>query len=377
MNVACIFEDGQYGGPQAYMIDLAVELRGKVNFVFIIPQDNSEIFIEKCKLKNINYSMLKLTHITKDFKLAIEYIFSFPFEVFKLVCLFNKKNFDLIYIAGGSWQYKGAIAAKLSKRILIWNLNDTYIPTFFKYIFGLLSGFASCYICVSGKTKTYYSNFLDKKKPTYIIPPPVNTKYFSPTTKPGCEVQLLDQWSKKIIIGSVCNINPNKGINTIIKAAHKLKDYSGHVEFIIVGAVFPTQTLYYEYLKNLLVQLNVTNVTFYGPSVNIKSLLSEFNIYLCASFSESGPISVWEAMSMEKIIVSTDVGDVSRYLGDNAGLISPVGDSEAIANNLRMIIKDIGFYQEMGKKARKMVIKSLDARICADSHLRIFNAIKK
>ena len=45
----------------------------------------------------------------------------------------------------------------------------------------------------------------------------------------------------------------------------------------------------------------------------IRSLLNQSDIYVCSSNYESSPVSIWEAMSMELPIVSTDVGDLSKY----------------------------------------------------------------
>ena len=37
---------------------------------------------------------------------------------------------------------------------------------------------------------------------------------------------------------------------------------------------------------------------------------------------KSSPLSVWEAMSMEKAIVSTDVGDIKKFINNgNNGLV--------------------------------------------------------
>ena len=41
----------------------------------------------------------------------------------------------------------------------------------------------------------------------------------------------------------------------------------------------------------------------------VRQLISIIDIYICSSDNEVSTWSVWEAMSMEKAIISTDVGD--------------------------------------------------------------------
>ena len=70
----------------------------------------------------------------------------FPFEVLMLSRLLKKNGFDIVHVSGGSWQFKGILAAKLADIKIIWELNDTYVPFIIRVIFFFLSKLANSFI---------------------------------------------------------------------------------------------------------------------------------------------------------------------------------------------------------------------------------------
>jgi len=115
--------------------------------------------------------------------------------------------------------------------------------------------------------------------------------------------------------------------------------------------------------------LNIDNVTFFGARRDIKNLLKSADLFVCCSLSESGPMTVFEAMAMEKAIVSADVGDVKGlFENDKNGLIVPVNDATAMAKAVVKLINDAALRKSMGQNARKKAIDSVDVSCCVDSH---------
>ncbi len=148
------------------------------------------------------------------------------------------------------------------------------------------------------------------------------------------------------------------------------------VQFVVVGAIFPSQKRYYTELCMLATELGVDNIEFIGASDDVKPLLKRFDVYLCSSNAESSPISVWEAMAMAKPVVSTDVGDVPVYVRNNeSGFIVDVGDSTAIADRLGKLLKNETLRDNFGKKAREVAVRELDISRCTELHLAAYKQI--
>jgi glycosyltransferase involved in cell wall biosynthesis len=87
-------------------------------------------------------------------------------------------------------------------------------------------------------------------------------------------------------------------------------------------------------------------------------------------------MAVWEAMSMNLPIVSTDVGDVRHILQvSGAGFCVPVDGLDALTEKVAALIQDASMRQTMGKKARDFAMTNLDLKICAERHACFYRAI--
>lgn len=85
-------------------------------------------------------------------------------------------------------------------------------------------------------------------------------------------------------------------------------------------------------------------------------LLRSCDVLILPSYNEGLPISILEAMSYGKAIVSTNVGGIPEIVkhGHNGYLFNP-GDLEALYEILKMIIGDVGRVNRMGEKSKEMI----------------------
>jgi len=372
LKVANIIEEGKMGGPQVRICAVAAALNDEVETTVILPFENSDVFTKRCEDLGIPFIKLPITRITKDLQAAARYLFFSWFEFFLIARTLKKHNFDIVHVSGGAWQFKGVIAAKLAGKKVLWHLNDTYMPNFIRRLFYVLSPMADGFICASKRTRTYYGDGFKESQLVFDIPAPVDVLAFSPDNE-AFNTEQVDRWTGKIVIGTVANINPIKGIETLIHCAAALNQRYSNVQFVVVGPIFSSQRRYFVKIQELANDIGVKNVEFIGAVNDIRAILRRFDIYLCSSIAESSPISVWEAMAMAKPIVSTDVGDVSLYLEDGVnGFIVDIGDSSAMAKQISCLIDDASLRHEFGRVARKVAVQELDITRCAESHFSAY-----
>ena len=81
-----------------------------------------------------------------------------------------------------------------------------------------------------------------------------------------------------------------------------------------MGPVLLNQKRYYKNLLETCNELNLNNFEFIGKRNDIRSILNRFDIFVMTSKFEAGPMTLFEAMSMSKPIISTDVGDVKNFI---------------------------------------------------------------
>ena len=376
IKVANIIEEGRVGGPQKRIALVASKISKEIDTTVIIPKENSAEFQTLCKKLNVKYLISPLIPIKRDIFSMFSYLAFFPYEVFKLSRLLKKNNFDIAHISGGSWQYKGALAAKLAKVKILWHLNDTYVPIFFKILFKLISPIANGYIFSAFRAKKYYNKYINLKKPKFVIAPPVDTTIFNPSKNYKLNKKKILNQKKLTVIGTIANINKIKGLETFIKAGEILNQNIKNLHFQVVGKVFENQKKYFNSLENLCKKKKFFNIDFIKNCSDVRPYLKRFDIFTISSLSETGPMTLWEAMSMEKAIVSTNVGDVRMFLKNNINsYIVDVGDYKEFAKKINKLITRPRLRRNFGKKVRCIVKNKLDLRVCANLHAKAYRTI--
>tara|TARA_B110000858_G_C17800699_1_gene475075 strand:- start:1171 stop:2319 length:1149 start_codon:yes stop_codon:yes gene_type:complete len=366
MRIANVIEESRIGGPQIRNLQVAKALKGNIDITLVFPRKNSKVLKRQCNLLGVKYLSLSLTTIKKGLIGILLYVFFFPYEVVMLAWILKKNNFDLVHVSGGSWQSKGIFAAKLARINVIWELNDTYTPAIVRNIFFLISHLADGFIYASASTKKYYRKLISTKKKSFIIQSPVDVDRFNPGLNYKTD-KFIDKAvkEKKIIIGTVANVNPIKDLRLLVNVAKRMSIYSNKAIFIVVGSIYVSQKKYYEYLTCTIKNLAIKNFFFLNTRQDIRSLLKAIDIYVCTSKNESSPLSVWEAMSMEKAIVSTDVGDVKKFVNDGVnGLIVKVGNTNKLAKSIKKLIEKPKLRKKFGKKSRQIAKKKLNIKMC-------------
>ena len=87
---------------------------------------------------------------------------------------------------------------------------------------------------------------------------------------------------------------------------------------------------------------------------DVPSFLRAADICVFTSVSEASPSTVWEAMSMGRAVVTTDVGSVSQYIRDGkSGFVVPIRDVKALAQRVELLLGNPALRRQMGTEARK------------------------
>ncbi len=373
MKVMNIILDGRIAGPQVRIYEIASALKKKgVETVVVLPKKNSEKFRALLDREKIRWKAVDLNKLSKNLFGIIKWILFFIPQVFSLMKIIKKEKPCVIH-CNSSWQWKGVIAGFLAKRKIIWHLNDTRMNFLVRNVCGILIKYADALIVEGKRVRNYYLSQFKCDKKVFIIQAPVDTKRFNPAKVNGSE--LLNKYNGLKII-SVGNVNPNKGFEYLIEAAEILSRKRKNLFFFIAGYLYESQKKYIDYLKGLIEKKSLRNVIFLGGVDNIEEILKSADIYVCSSIAEASPQSVWEAMSMEKPIISTDVGSVSDFLIDGKnGFLIPIRNPGMIAEKIEKYRKAPELMVGFGKEARKTAVKYLDVDVSAENFLNAYKYV--
>ena len=375
IRIINILEEGRYGGPQKRTTLTCAKMdNNEFEVLVVFPRSESDLFYEKLSIKGIKNKRIDLHRLTKQKAHLVKYIALFIPELFALYKLFKKEHVDIVQ-CNGSWQIKGVIAGSLSGAKVVWFLNDTQMPLLLRMIFRRLALICCDAVIANGnRAKKYYLDDLRLISiPFEVIQSPVDTSIFEPE-KVEKDRKIMNCPGLKIV--TVGNVNPLKGIEYFIEMASILNRLYDDLDFFVVGPRFDSQRVYSDKILRLIKQYGLKNLHFYGPSDNIPSVLKAADIYVCSSIAEASPISVWEAMSMEKAIVSTGVGDVANFIKDGeSGFVVPIKDAAALAEKVGVLIEDEELRKKFGQKAREVAVKHLDIDICVKKHADFYQKI--
>jgi len=377
LNICSIDEEGRYGGPQRRTVEVAKEIKkfGIRTTVFYSLYD-SEKFKKELNNSNIKCKGIDIIRLSLEPRIFFRYLVTFFRDIIRLYSIIKNGNYDLVQI-NGTPQYKGVIASKLAGIPIVWIIEDTQMPFIIRNATRILARYFASGIIVTGKSvyDYYIKKSIIKNKKNIEIHAPVDTKVFNPRlVEPN--KSMINR--KKIKIVTVSGVSPVKGLDFFIRMASQLVNYNKHLIFYVAGAELSSQKKYSKMINSLILssKLNAENYKYYGMIDNVQSFLAGGDIFVCTSLTEAGPMTVWEAMSMGKAIVTTDVGSVRQYIKDGiSGFIVPVGDTKALIKRVQDLILNPELARSMGKMAREVAKEKLDVSFAAQKYADFYKEV--
>jgi len=379
IKVCSVNEEGRFGGPERRVVEIAKALKERgIDTHVVYPAYDSERYSQELLKAGIRNTSLNITRLTLEKKVLARYIFTFFLDILRLYLFLRRHKFDLVQV-NGTPQCKGALAAKMAGIPVVWVIEDTKMPFIVRKIYTLIAKYSAAGIIFVGKRvyDYYIRGSMLESKLSIEIHAPVDTSIFDPNhVVPDKRMNQIQ--GRKIV--TVSGISPVKGLKYFIKMASELIQRYNDLAFFVAGAKLSSQKKYSRYIKKLIASTGLTsdNYFFYGIIDDVPSFLQGADIFVCTSISEASPMAVWEAMSMGKAVVTTDVGSVRQYIEDGiSGFIVPVMDSKALTIKVEELLNNPALREKMGAEARLVAKKKLDVSIAADKYALFYKRVLK
>ncbi|QLE51084.1 glycosyltransferase [Nostoc sp. C057] len=174
------------------------------------------------------------------------------------------------------------------------------------------------------------------------------------------------------IIGTTCQ---RKGQHIFIEALKELEKLCpnkfGNISCLIVGARNSTyiDSNYLEFLKNQIQDLSLNNFSIYFETKDVYDFYALSDIFVCASFEESFPRVLLEAMAFELKIISTDVFGIPEIINDGGeGYLVQPGDAKALANAIHKCIIEPEISDRLAKNGYAKVCRMFDNNNLLQQH---------
>jgi glycosyltransferase involved in cell wall biosynthesis len=152
------------------------------------------------------------------------------------------------------------------------------------------------------------------------------------------------------VVGTVCRLRPEKGLDTAIRALAPLSAERPELVFAVVGDG-PER----DPLARLATELGVRAV-FLGqrPNDEVPDLVAAMDVTVCSSQREGMPLAVLEWMAAGKAIVASRVGGIPAILADrDEAIFVPPGDPVSFAAAVARLLDDLAQRERLGAAARR------------------------
>ena len=173
-------------------------------------------------------------------------------------------------------------------------------------------------------------------------------------------------WNSKIvtIVGTTCE---RKGQKIFVEAALQIlkENQSTNIHFIITSAI---EGEYLDGLRNLILEHNSShNIHLIPKNDTIFDYYLISDIFICASFIESLPIVVLEAMAFELPIIATNVFGIPEEIEDGKdGILIEPGKPGLLAEKIKFLLENERISHEYAKNAYLRVKNEFPLQKTAD-----------
>ena len=204
-------------------------------------------------------------------------------------------------------------------------------------------------------------------KVVYLPGVGVDTGFFSPSRIDSENTKEMKDSVPCLI--SIGRLEREKHYEQILSALKLVKDRKIKFKCLFVGS---------GKLQKALVRKSKTlglrdNVVFTGYLEDVRPALAKASIYISASSREGLPVSVMEAMAMQKPVVAYNIRGVRDLVVDGkTGFLVPFGDVQGLAEKVCFLIQNPEVAREMGRKGRERVLKEFDLKIVMESMRKLY-----
>ncbi|MBN1297179.1 glycosyltransferase family 4 protein [bacterium] len=155
-----------------------------------------------------------------------------------------------------------------------------------------------------------------------------------------------------LCVGMVAALAPHKDPMMFLRAVEIVGQEYPDTWFMIIGA----GTMWNNVVDAQRRSSVGDRIVLTGFRTDVPRLLAAIDVFCMSSREEGLCTSILDAMAMGKPVVATVAGGIPEAVGDGVtGLLSPIGDAKAFANNIMAILADHVFRRRLGCAGRHRV----------------------
>jgi glycosyltransferase involved in cell wall biosynthesis len=181
--------------------------------------------------------------------------------------------------------------------------------------------------------------------------------------------------NKGQVITSVGRIDPLKDIVTMLRAAAFVCEKHPDARFVHYGPVSDANRDYNRMCLRVHEEMKLGDrFVFMGSTDLPRQAMRDADIYLSTSISEGLPLSLLEAMSEGRPVVSTNVGGCADAI-NGCGVLVNAGDAFGIAHGISFLLEKPGLAEMLGRRGHRRVGRRFSSVDQLASYNDMFEAV--
>ena len=236
-------------------------------------------------------------------------------------------------------------------RAVQWLATHEHLP------YGNWYRFRACEAIVASRQqlKDTCRSHLLKPARVHVVPNGIDTDLFRP--RPPSEVRAelgLPQGPLFVCVG---RLSRDKGYQHAVRALALLDGKTSYASLVIVGDG-EEQPRLEQLAQNLSVDRRVTFAGAQPPEMVPLYLAAADAFLFPTERDEAAPLVLPQAMASALPVVASRIGGITEVLGDSRryGMLIPPGDTEALADAMRELLREDVLRRQLGEAARERVL---------------------
>ncbi|MEK7376604.1 MAG: glycosyltransferase family 4 protein [Candidatus Margulisiibacteriota bacterium] len=223
-----------------------------------------------------------------------------------------------------------------------------------------------------------FSKYFNTNKAVLIKGAGIDAEYFSPTNIDNTDLESLREQlavkSDSIVFTMISRLLASKGIWEYSEMARALSAKYKNTVFLLAGYIDFGNPMSIK--EQTLVKIK-DNLIFLGKIDNVRDILALTDIFVLPSYREGMPITILEAMSMEKPVIATDVPGCREVVRPevNGLLVEPRSVPSLLAAAERLIA-DKELRTKMGENGRRIVLEEYSNKIILEQFIKLYGSCK-
>jgi len=178
-----------------------------------------------------------------------------------------------------------------------------------------------------------------------------------------------------LTVVSVGRVDPLKDIGTMLRVAQAVRRRVPGATFLHYGPFQVEQAAYTRACMRLHEELELgDSFRFMGPTSDPTGVMRDADVVLMTSISEGFPMTVLEALSQARPVVTTLVGGVLDAM-QGAGLTAPPGDVYGLAAAVTTLLEEPELAAALGRRGHARVSRRFSQQRCLDAYSALIDQL--